>query len=97
MKVATDGGNHVFKVQLYLGGLNPNTIRVELYANGMNGGEPVRQQMMHEQESADANGGYIYSVQVPSMRPATDYTARVIPHYDGIAIPLEGAHILWQR
>ena len=29
--------------------------------------------------------------------PATDYTARVIPHYSGVAVPLEAAHILWQR
>ena len=54
LKVATDGGNHVFEVQVYLGGLDPNTVRVELYADGVNGGEPVRQEMMREQEPADA-------------------------------------------
>ena len=26
-----------------------------------------------------------------------DYTARVIPHCDGVAVPLEDARILWQR
>ena len=46
MKVATDGGKHVFEVQVYLGGLDPNAVRVELYADGVNGGEPVRQEMM---------------------------------------------------
>jgi starch phosphorylase len=96
MKVATDGGNHVFEVQVYLSGLDPNTVRVELYADGVNGGDPVRQEMMHEQEPADANG-YIYSAQVPSIRPATDYTPRVIPRCDGVAVPLEAAQILWQR
>jgi len=34
---------------------------------------------------------------VPAARPATDYTARLIPHGDGVAIPLEEARILWQR
>jgi starch phosphorylase len=96
MKVATDGGNHVFEVQVYLSGLDPNTVRVELYADGVNGGESVRLEMMHEQEPADANG-YIYSAQVPSIRPATDYTPRVIPRCDGVAVPLEAAQILWQR
>jgi len=96
MKVATEGQNHVFKVQVYLGGLDPNTIRVELYAEGMEGKEPVRQEMMREQEPADANGA-IYSAQVPSIHPATDYTARVIPRCDGASIPLEDARILWQR
>ena len=28
---------------------------------------------------------------------STDYTARVIPHYSGVAVPLEAAHILWQQ
>ena len=96
LKVATDERNHVFEVQVYLGGLDPNTVRVELYADGINGGEPVREEMMPKQEPADANS-YIYSAQVPTTRPATDYTARVIPHCDGVAIPLEAAQILWQR
>ena len=40
--------------------------------------------------------GYIYSVTVSATRPATDYTARVIPNYDSVAVPLEAAQILWQ-
>jgi len=96
MKVTTDGGNHVFEVQVYLSGLDPNSVRVELYADGVNGGEPVRQEMMRGQELADANGA-IYSTQVATTRPATDYTARVIPHCSGVAVPLEADPILWQR
>ena len=96
MKVATDGGNHVFEVQVYLSGLDPNTVRVELYADGADGKEPVRQEMMRGQQLANANS-YIYRVQVPSTRPATDYTPRVIPHRAGVVVPLEDAHILWQR
>ena len=96
LKVAADGGNHLFEVQVYLHDLDPKVVRVELYADGINGGDPVREEMMPEQEPADANG-YIYSVQVPTIRPATDYTARVIPRCDGVAIPLEAAQILWQR
>ena len=96
MKVATDGGNHVFEVQVYLSGLDPNTVRVELYADGVNGGEPVRQEMKRGQQLVGANGA-IYSAQVPATRPATDYTARVIPHCSGVAVPLEATRILWQR
>jgi starch phosphorylase len=96
MKVATDGEKHVFEVQVYLGGLDPNSVRVELYADGVNGGGPVRQEMMHEQEPAEANGT-IYRAEVPSTRPARDYTARAIPQHDGVAVPLEAAQILWQR
>ena len=96
LKVATDGGNHLFEVRVYLGGLDPNTVRVELYADGINGGDPVREEMKHEQEAVDANS-YVYSAKIPRTRPPVDYTARVIPHCDGIAIPLEAGQILWQR
>jgi starch phosphorylase len=96
MKVASDGGKHVFEVQVYLSDLDPNSVQVELYAEGLNGDKSVRQEMMRGQELADANG-YIYSAQVPSIRPAKDYTARVIPHRSGAVVPLEAARILWQR
>jgi starch phosphorylase len=96
MKVADDGEKHVFEVQVYLSGLDPNSVRVELYADGVNGGEPVRQEMKCVCQLVDAKGA-IYSIQVPTTRPATNYTARVIPHCSGAKVPLEAARILWQR
>lgn len=40
---------------------------------------------------------YAFRATVPAVRPVTDYTARVIPHHDAVAVPLEETHILWQR
>ena len=97
IKPATDGGNHLFEVQVYLGGLDPNAVRVELYADGVNGEEPVRQKMKRVRQLAGASGGYVYSATLSAARPPGDYTARVIPYFDGVAIPLEDAQILWQR
>jgi starch phosphorylase len=97
VKIETNGKQHVFEVQVYLNDLDPKAIRVELYATGVNGGAPVRQEMKLAQQPAAADGGFVYRAQVPSSRPATDYTARVIPYYDGVLVPLEEAHILWQR
>ena len=37
VKVETDGEQHVFEVQVYLDDLDPNAVRVELYADGVNG------------------------------------------------------------
>ena len=90
----TDGEQHVFEVQVYLQDLDPQAVRVELYANGVNGDDPVRQEMRGVRKVA---GAYIYRAAVLSTRPATDYTARLIPHCPGVAVPLEAAHILWQR
>ena len=97
VKVESDGEQHVFDVQIYLDDLDPQAVRVELYAEGANGDGPVRQEMKRLRPLTGAAGGYVYSAAVPADRPATDYTARVIPHYSGVAVPLEAAHILWQQ
>ena len=96
-KVATNGRQHVFEVQVYLNGLEPDAVRVELYAERVNGGDPVRKEMTRGSKLVGAENGYMYSAQVQATRPATDFTARVIPHCMGIAVPLEAAQILWQR
>ena len=97
VKAKTDGGQHEFEAQVYLDTLDPGAVRVELYANGVNGSAPERVAMQRERQLVGAISGYAYHAQVSATRPATDYTARVIPHRDGVAVPLEEAHILWQR
>jgi glycogen phosphorylase len=52
--------------------------------------------MTRGERFTDANG-HIYSARVPASRPAADYTPRLIPHHPEAAVPLEAAHILWQR
>jgi starch phosphorylase len=96
-KVETRGEQHVFEVQVYLADLNPEAVRVELYADGINGEAPARQEMKRIRQLAGALGIYVYSAAVSAGRPPADYTARVIPRCDGVAIPLEDARILWQR
>jgi glycogen phosphorylase len=95
--VETDGEQHVFEVQVYLDALDPQAVQLELYADGVNGGAPVRQGLRRLRPLVGAAGGYVYGVLVPATRPATDYTARVIPFYPCVAVPLEAAYILWQR
>jgi starch phosphorylase len=97
VKVEADGERYVFEAQVYLDDLDPNAVRVELYADGVNGDSPVRQEMLRARELVGAVGGYAYSATVPATRPATDYTTRVIPRWPGVTVPLEAAYILWQR
>jgi starch phosphorylase len=97
VRVQTDGTHHAFEVPLLVGDLDPGAMRVELYADGVNGDGPVRQDMTCVRRLEGASGGGIYRVEVPAARPATDYTVRVVPHHDGVAVPLEAAQILWQR
>ena len=97
MKVETNGDRHMFEVQVYLGGLDPSAVRVELYADGVNGDGPVRQEMERIRQLEGAGSGYAYRAGVPAIRPAADYTVRVIPHRAGVAVPMEDARIRWQR
>ncbi len=97
MTLITESGQHVFEVQVYLDDLDPAAVRVELFANGIDGSAPERVEMKPVRQLVGAINGYAYHAQIPANRPATDYTARLIPHYDGVAVPLEEAHILWQR
>ena len=97
VKVATRGGTHVFEIELALNGLAPKIVRVELYADGIKDSPPVRLEMTCLRPVPNPSGGYVYSATVPSARPPADYTARVIPRCDGVAIPLEDPRILWQH
>jgi starch phosphorylase len=97
VKCETDAEQHVFEVQVYLDELDPEAVRVELYANGVDGSATERVAMKRVRQLVGAINGYAYRASVPAARLATDYTARLIPHRDDVAVPLEDAHILWQR
>lgn len=95
--IASDAGRHVFEVQVYLDDLDPEAVRVELYADGVAGSAPERVEMQCARQLVGAVNGYAYRAEVSAARPASDYTARLIPNLDDVTVPLEDAHILWQR
>ena len=95
LRVETTVDHHAFAVEIFLNDLDPNAVRVELYADGINGGDPVRVEMKCTQP--EAARGCVYQATVSTTRPASDYTARVIPQHSRAAVPLESARILWQR
>ena len=97
LRVETNEDHHVFEIEIFLSDLGKNSVRVELYADGINGGDPVRQEMKWARLLPGASYGCLYHATVPAARPAGDYTARVTPHCDGVAVPLEDARIRWQR
>ncbi len=88
---------HVFEVQVFFGGLDPNAVDVELYAEPQNNGSPFRQKM-DRVRPRDTSAAYVlYSATVPVNRRASDYTARIIPTKSGVSVPLEANQILWQH
>jgi len=97
LRVETNADHYVFAVEIFLNDLDPKAVRVELYADGINGGDPVREEMKCARPLPDASRRCVYHATVPATRPARDYTARAIPQRSGLAVPLESARILWQR
>jgi glycogen phosphorylase len=97
LSVDTRDGRYFFKVEVRMGDVGPGMVRVELYADGIKGGDAVRQEMTSAGGQAGEAGSLLFSADVPSDRPATDYTARIIPRSDSLAVPLEAGWILWQK
>jgi len=95
-KVSSLAGSLV-EVELLLKGLNPNAVRVELFPDAINGSESVRQEMRWARTLAAELSRCVYQATIPTTRPASQYTARVILQRAGLGVPLEFGRILWQR
>jgi starch phosphorylase len=94
-KTETRDGKHHFTYSIYLDGLDPESVKVQLYANGLNGNSFFLQDL--ERDSKQKEHIYLYRTSVPASRPATDFTARIIPYFPEVHVPLAASQILWQK
>ena len=101
LEVLQNPQNIEFKVQLYLGELNPEFIKVELYAEASQEiseqAEPERHTLQRIKTLIGAVNSYLYMLEIPARRPVKDYTLRVIPFHPDVVVPLECNLILWQH
>jgi glycogen phosphorylase len=95
VRVMSETDHLRIEVELSLNDLDPSEVRVELYADAIDGGDPVREEMKWTQTPSARR--YLYLGKVPATRPASAYTVRVIPQRAGVVVPLECTRILWQR
>jgi glycogen phosphorylase len=86
---------HHFRVEVNFGGVDPQILLVELFADGSDG--PFRQSMVQAEKLGNREHSYVYVAQVPASRPASDFTPRIIPHYADVKVPLEIPLILWHQ
>ncbi len=89
------GDQDLFQVQVFLNELDPEFVRVELYAEALNGEAPVRQPMERAERLPGPGNCYVYSAGVPKGRSVADYTPRMIADRKGASVPLEAAYITW--
>lgn len=97
VEVESRNGHHTFRVEVVTGPLDPDTIRVEIYAEPQDGQAPACETLVRGNRLAGGETGYLYAVRIPASRPAWHYTARIVPSHPEAAVPLEAGHIRWQR
>ncbi len=98
LDVETREGQHHFQVRVHLRALLPQSLCVELYAEMPGRAAPFRRAMTCLTVSNPQGTDHLYKPSVPADPPARDYTPRGLPIiYPGVNVPLEAAHILWQR
>jgi glycogen phosphorylase len=97
VEIKTRAGRHHFTVQVALGTVSPEAIRVELYADPVGENPAVHQEMQREAMSTKSTRVSLYAASVSALRPADHYTPRIVPTYLGVNVPLEAPQILWQR
>jgi starch phosphorylase len=88
-------GEYNISVPVFLNGMNQDEVSVELYANAINGNDPVKKKML--MNAKQENGTIVFSATVPADRPSYYYTPRIVPVNDAVSIPLECSRILWQH
>jgi starch phosphorylase len=95
LSIHTDVDHHFFKVQVFIDNASPDDFRVELYASTSKQGESSIEEMTACKTCA--SGSQMFSAQIPAIRPASDYTPRIVPYHPNASVPLEAQEIVWQR
>ena len=95
VKSETHDGEHFFQAEISPGALTRDQLQVELYADSMHGGMPSIEVMTAPEPCPDSPGVLTYSTHVSATRPASDYTARIVPHHLNAFVPLEADQIVW--
>ncbi len=76
---------HIFEVEVYLNDFDPNAVRVELYADGINGSGPMRQEMkLRPANWPSASGATFIARQC--LRPVQQQIIRRVSYRTAMAL-----------
>jgi starch phosphorylase len=91
-----DGECWRYEVEVHLDAISPEMVRVEVYADPVDGEEPVRHALARAVDIPGAANAYVYRGSVPAL-PSRHFTPRIIPHHPEAQIPMEAPFIVWPR
>jgi glycogen phosphorylase len=95
--LSCDGEAWSFSVPVYLGEIAPEDVVVQLYADGRDAAAPFIGELTRGEEIIGATNAHMYCGAAPTIRPAEEYTIRIIPYYSGVQVPAEFPLIRWQK
>ena len=93
----TKDGKYFYKVPVFFGGINPDDVIVQLYADPLNGQEHEVYNMIRAEQVNANKDGYYFKIDFPANRKISDYTPRVVPLFNGEIKPIETNQILWKK
>jgi len=101
IEVAKTNKGWSYQLQVYLGEILPEQVRVELYADalgdGITGAEAYQIiECQCQEKISGALNGYCYQADIETTRAAKEFTPRVVPYHAEARIPAEENLILWQ-
>ena len=84
-------------VTVCLGEIEPDAVRVEVYAD-LKGEEPAFvEEMTPVEPIAGVVNAFVYRSTIETTRPSSHFTPRVVPFHPEARIPIEASLIAWQR
>jgi starch phosphorylase len=90
-------GQWTFEVQAYLGGLTPEDVAVQMFADGTGDEGPTAVSLKRDGPIRGSVNGHVYRGSVAATRPAAHFTPRVVSFHPDAFVPMEARHILWWR
>ena len=89
-------GGYLINIQIGLHDIDPALVQVELYAE-KTAHSAIERIAMKCLTTINNGKELIYQALVITTRSAGDYSARIIPKYEDVSVPLEDNLIRWQR
>ena len=85
-----------FEVQVILGGLGPDCVQVQLYADPPAAARPCACPCSAKERMHGVVNGHIYRAAVSAQRPAEHFTPRIVPYHPDAFVPMETTRTVWQ-
>jgi len=94
-RIVLDNEDSIVEVDIYLDGLKPDQVQLQLYADAIDSHPQQCIPMQLARTSAGAIDSYVYTAAVGRTRPPEHFTPRALACHEHALVPQENASILW--